>query len=109
LDWGRYSDKLDAEGIKKACKELSCILDPDRNLYFSVTVGKEKVYFNAHRIHYPHLIIKYFKDLKLVEVSGVTDSRRFVENLGLNILEKSNYVCGLFWFKKNKKRLKLSC
>lgn len=42
--------------------------------------------------------------LKLIKVSGVTDSRRFVENLGLNILEKSNYVCGVFWFKKNKEK-----
>lgn len=97
---GRYDDKLDPEGTKKACKELSRILASEGNLFFSVPVGKEKTYFNAHRVHSPHTIINYFKDLKLVEVSGVTDSGRFIENIGIDILEKSNYTCGLFWFRK---------
>jgi SAM-dependent methyltransferase len=101
---GRYGDKLDTEGTKKACKELSRVLAPEGNLYFSVPVGKEKVYFNAHRVHSPHSIINYFKGLKLIEVSGVTDSGRFIENIGLDILEKSNYACGLFWFKKDKEK-----
>ena len=101
---GRYGDKLDPEGTKKACKELSRILATDGNLYFSVPVGKEKTYFNAHRVHSPQTIINYFKDLKLIEVSGVTDSGRFIENIGLDILEKSNYACGLFWFKKDKEK-----
>jgi len=97
---GRYGDKLDPEGTKKACRELSRILAPKGNLYFSVPVGEQKTYFNAHRVHSLHTIINYFKDLKLIEVSGVTDSGRFIENIGLDILEKSNYACGLFWFKK---------
>lgn len=101
---GRYGDKLDAEGTKKACRELFRILAPDGNLYFSVPVGKEKVYFNAHRVHSPHSIINYFKDLKLIEVSGVTDSGRFIENIDIDVLEKSNHACGLFWFKKNKEK-----
>ena len=101
---GRYGDKLDPEGTKKACKELSRILAPDGNLYFSVPVGKEKVFFNAHRVHSPQTIINYFKDLKLIEVSGVTDSGRFIENIDIDVLEKSNYACGLFWFKKDKEK-----
>ena len=101
---GRYGDKLDAGGTKKACKELSRILAPEGNLYFSVPVGKEKVFFNAHRVHSPQTIINYFKDLKLVEISGVTDSGRFIENIDIDVLEKSNYACGLFWFKKDKEK-----
>jgi len=101
---GRYGDKLDPEGTKKACKELSRILAPEGNLYFSVPIGKEKTYFNAHRVHSPQTIINYFKDLKLIEVSGVTDSGRFIENIGIDILEKSNYACGLFWLKKDKEK-----
>jgi len=97
---GRYGDKLDPEGTKKACSELSRILAPEGNLYFSVPIGKEKTYFNAHRVHSAHTIINYFKDLKLIEVSGVTDSGRFIENIDIDVLEKSNYACGLFWFKK---------
>ena len=70
------------------------------NLYFSVPVGKQKTYFNAHRVHSPRTIIEYLKGLKLVELSGVTDSRKFIENIDVNILESSNYACGFFWFTK---------
>jgi len=97
---GRYGDKLNPEGTKKACKELFRILAPEGNLYFSVPVGKQKTYFNAHRVHYPQTIINYFKELELVELSGITDSGNFIENININILDKSNYACGLFWFKK---------
>jgi len=86
----------------KACRELSRILAPEGNLYFSVPIGKEKVLFNVHRVHSPRTIIDYFKDLKLIEVSGVTNSGRFTENIDIDILGKSNYACGLFWFKKCK-------
>ena len=64
------------------CKELSLILAPEGNLYFSVPVGrKRESIFNAHRVHSTRTIIEYLKDLKLIELSGVTDSRRFVENI----------------------------
>ena len=84
------------EITKKVYRELSRILAPEGNLYFSVPVGKQKTYFNAHRVHSPKTIINYCKDLNLMELSGVTDSGRFIENIGLDILEKSNYACGLF-------------
>ncbi|MBI4722740.1 MAG: DUF268 domain-containing protein [Candidatus Stahlbacteria bacterium] len=97
---GRYGDKLDAKGTEKACKELMRVLKPGGNLYFSVPVGKEKTYFNAHRVHLSKTIIEYFRGLKLIELSGVTDSGEFIENIDMNILENSTYACGLFWFRK---------
>ena len=97
---GRFGDELDPNGTKKACRELSRILTSNGNLYFSVPVGKEKTYFNAHRVHSPRTIIGHFKDLKLCELSGVTDSGRFIKNIDIDILEKSNYACGFFWFRK---------
>ena len=97
---GRYGDELDPDGTKKACKELSRILAVNGNLYFSVPVGKQKTYFNAHRVHSPGTIIEYFKDLTLIELSGVTDLGRFIENIDIDVLENSKYACGLFWFKK---------
>jgi hypothetical protein len=48
---GRYGDPLDPFGTKKAAKELSRVLALDGNLYFSLPIGKPKLYFNAHRIH----------------------------------------------------------
>lgn len=101
---GRYGDKLDPSGTKKACKELSRILAVNGNLYFSVPVGKQKTCFNAHRIHAPKTIIGYFKDLELVELSGITDSGEFIENIDIEILENSSYACGLFYFQKKETR-----
>lgn len=101
---GRYGDNLDPDGTKKACKELSRILVPGGNLYFSVPVGEQKTYFNAHRVHYPQTILNYFEDLDLVELSGVTDADDFIVNIDVDLLKKSKYACGLFWFKKDEKK-----
>jgi len=99
---GRYGDKLDAEGTKKACRELQRILAVKGKLYFSVPIGEQKTYFNAHRVHSLKTIIEYFKDLKLIELSGVTDSGRFIENIDFDLLEKSKYALGMFLFMKEK-------
>jgi len=56
----------------------------------------QKTYFNAHRVHSPNTIIRYFKDLTLVELSGVTDSGRFIENIDIDVLKNSRYALGLF-------------
>jgi len=97
---GRYGDQLDPQGTKKAAVELSRVLSPGGNLYFSLPLGKPKLCFNAHRIHSPDMILEYFKDLELVELSGVTDQGAFQENIDIDVLRGCDYGCGLFWFKK---------
>ncbi|MBU1032026.1 DUF268 domain-containing protein [Patescibacteria group bacterium] len=97
---GRYGDKLDPQGTKKACQELARVLAPGGDLYFSLPVGKPRLYFNSHRVHSPQQILKYFQNLKLVEFSGIDDEGKFIKNLSMEILENSDYACGLFWFKK---------
>lgn len=97
---GRYGDILDPFGTKKACQELSRVLAKNGNLYFSISVGKPKLCFNAHRISSPKKIIQYFGDLELVELSGIDDNGNFVKNIDIDILENSDYACGLFWFRK---------
>lgn len=99
---GRYGDELDPLGTKKACQELTRVLALNGNLYFSVPVGKPRLCFNAMRILSPRQIIKYFNNLKLIELSGVDDRGNFIKNIDINVLENSNYACGLFWFKKEK-------
>jgi len=98
---GRYGDLLDPFGTKHACKELSRVLSPNGNLYFSVPVGKARLCFNAHRIHSPQQIIEYFSDLQLVELSGVDDNGHFIGNIDVSILENSDFAFGLFQFRKN--------
>ena len=97
---GRYGDPLDPEGTKKACTELKRVLAKGGNLYFSLPVGKPRLCFNSHRIHSPLRILEYFDGLKLVELSGVTDEGRFIRSIPMEMLEKSDYACGLFHFTK---------
>jgi len=97
---GRYGDALDPMGTKKAIRELSRVLAPDGNLYFSLPIGEPKICFNAHRIHSTEQIINYFSDLKLIELSGIDDKGNFVINIDKKTLDSCEYGCGLFWFKK---------
>jgi len=99
---GRYGDTLDTLGTKKAAEELTRVLAFNGNLYFSLPVGKPRLCFNAHRIHSPDQILKYFNDLKLVEFSGIDDDGNFRENIDTIELKNCDYGCGLFWFTKNK-------
>ncbi len=97
---GRYGDKLNPLGTKKAIKELSRILAPNGNLYFSVPIGKPKLYFNSHRIHSTDQIIDYFSDLEILELSGIDDKAKYQKNINKEVLNSCNYGCGLFWFTK---------
>ena len=97
---GRYGDSIDPLGTKKAAKELSRVLAVGGHLYFSLPVGKPRICFNAHRIHSPKQILGYFKDLKLIEFSGIDDDGKFIENINPGHLENSKYACGLFIFTK---------
>lgn len=98
---GRYGDILDPRGTQKAAEELQRVLSLGGNLYFAVPVGRQRVCFNAHRVHSAETICKYFKHLELVEYSGVHDDGRFVENVELTEFRNSNYALGMFWFKKS--------
>jgi len=97
---GRYGDPLDPLGTKKAAAELSRCLAPGGRLYFSLPVGKSRLCFNAHRIHEPGQILRYFSDLKLLEFSGSTDKKEFLRNADMQMFETARYACGMFLFTK---------
>jgi hypothetical protein len=97
---GRYGDPLDPSGTRRACAELTRVLAPNGNLFFSVPVGHARVCFNAHRIHTPSQIFDYFDTLKLVEFSAVDDKGVISINAEPERLESCNYGCGLFWFRR---------
>jgi hypothetical protein len=97
---GRYGDPLDPLGTVKACKELERVLASGGNLYFALPIGKPRVCFNAHRIHSPDQIIKYFPGLKLVEFSFVNDQGHFLQNVNQSEGRDAKYGCGLFQFTK---------
>jgi SAM-dependent methyltransferase len=97
---GRYGDPLDPHGTLKACRELARVLAPGGNLYFSLPVGKPRLCFNAHRIHSVGQILDYFRDLSLVELSGIDDERRVMLQMEKSALDNADYGCGLFHFTK---------
>jgi SAM-dependent methyltransferase len=98
---GRYGDPLDPHGTRKACAELSRVLAPGGSLYFSMPIGVPRLCFNAHRIHSTDQVRQYFQGLRLVELSGIGDNRRFHSNIDPALLDKSSYACGLFHFTKD--------
>jgi hypothetical protein len=97
---GRYGDQLDPAGTRRACAELTRVLAPNGNLFFSVPVGHSRVCFNAHRIHTPRQIIDYFETLNLLEFSAVDDRGEVWINAQPERVESCNYGCGLFWFRR---------
>ena len=97
---GRYGDPLDPQGTRKATEELQRVLSPGGNLYFAVPVGRQRLCFNAHRVHSAKTIGEYFGQLDLVEYSGVHDDGRFVDNVDLSEFRNSDYACGMFHFRK---------
>jgi SAM-dependent methyltransferase len=99
---GRYGDKLDALGTEKAIYELKRILNNNGNLFLCMPVGKQRICFNAHRIHSAEYIIDLFNPLLLEEFSGIDDHGQFHQKIPVDFFEQSEYACGLFWFKKHK-------
>jgi hypothetical protein len=100
---GRYGDPLDVHGSLKGSRELTRILKPGGYLYFAVPTGRERVCFNAHRVFQVESVLKMFSGLELVELSGVTDAGDFIENISVEMLNRSEYACGFYIFKKEKK------
>lgn len=97
---GRYGDPLDPMGTKKACSELERVLSVGGHLYFSTPIGRPRVCFNAHRIHSPEDILKYFSRLRLVDFSAIDDRGHFCSDVKPRDFLDSNYSCGLFHFTK---------
>ncbi len=97
---GRYGDTLDPMGSEKACKELQRILALDGDLYLTTPVGKERIEFNAHRVHAPATILQFFNELTLVDFSCVDDKGNYVENTSPGQCADYLYGLGLFHFRR---------
>lgn len=95
---GRYGDPLDPGGTRKACAELQRVLSPGGYLYLSTPVGHERVEFNAHRIHDPGTILRYFGELELIEFSTVDDQGVFHRSASPDDARDFRYGLGLFCF-----------
>jgi SAM-dependent methyltransferase len=97
----RYGDIFDPRGDLKAVSELERVLKQDGNLLFVVPIGGiMRIQYNAHRIYTYKSIIEYFKNLKLISFSLITDDSKFIENANGDIADLQKWGCGCFWFRK---------
>lgn len=97
---GRYGDPIDPSGSIKAAKELQRVLKSGGRLYLSLPVGRERVCFNAHRVHSPETVERMFPALMLCEFSFVDDDRNLQEMRQTTSAVHLEYGCGLFVFVK---------
>jgi hypothetical protein len=97
---GRYGDPLDPEGSVKGALELQRVLEKGGNLLVSLPIGRERICFNAHRVHAPKSVLGIFSSLQLVDFSFVDDDGVFHENAQLDSAKSLEYGCGLFHFQK---------
>jgi hypothetical protein len=97
---GRYGEPLNPEGSIKAAFELQRILHPGGRLFLSLPIGRERVNFNAHRIHSPDSVSKMLPLLKLVDFSYVDDEGRFRDCRQPSAATDLQYGCGMFVFEK---------
>lgn len=97
---GRYGDPIDPEGSIKAADELQRIVSSGGKLFLSLPVGRERICFNAHRVHAPETVVKMFSKLKLIDFSYVNDSGELLESQPVGAASQLEYGCGLFYFEK---------
>lgn len=97
---GRYGDPIDPLGSVKAALELQRVVRVGGSLFVSLPVGRERVCFNAHRVHSPISVLKLFSQMKLIEFSYVDDSGQYLENKSIENAIELEYGCGLFIFQK---------
>jgi len=99
---GRYGDKINPAGDKKAMSELARVLAPGGQLLFVVPVGQPHIQFNAHRIYsYAH-VLEGLSDLDLVEFSLISmlGTPRFIRFADPGLVKNEKYGCGCFLFSK---------
>lgn len=99
---GRYGDKIDPIGDKKAMAELRRVLKKKGDLIIVLPVGQKRILFNSHRIYSYSQVIDEFKEFELKEFAIVPDdaSLGMVTNPKEDFVNLQQYACGCFWFKK---------
>lgn len=105
LGLGRYGEKLDSTAYKKAANELSRVIAGKGKLYFSTTIGNERVQFNAQIVFSPNTICKLFNNFKLLSFSLVDSEGKYfpkinINNYTFNKNSGNDFELGMFEFEK---------
>ena len=98
---GRYGDPIDPEGHVKAANELVRVLQPDGKLLLGTPIGRESLYFDAHRVFFVETVLQMFSALKLESFSFIDDEgKRIFDNPDTAYVNNCKFGCGLFVFTK---------
>lgn len=97
---GRYGDPLDPQGSLKSMKELQRVLAPGGQLYFGLPIGRERVHFNALRIHSPLRVLEIFSELSLKSFAAVDERGDLIDPAQPADFQGREYACGLFHFER---------
>lgn len=98
---GRYGDQVNPDGYCHAARELTRILAPGGTLLLGTPVGREQLYFDAHRIFDPETVREAFSGLDLLEFSLIDDrGAGIIRDAELDTGRQCQYGCGLFRFVK---------
>ena len=98
---GRYGDPIDPQGSVKAARQLERIVSPGGRLFLSLPIGRERICFNAHRVHAPATVLKMFPQMKLIQFSFVDDAGNYHEAQPIESANDLEYGCGMFHFEKS--------
>lgn len=98
---GRYGDMIDGDGWSKGLSEIQRVLRPGGKLYLGVPIGKEKLFYDAHRVFSPETIVESLPELNLVSFSYVNDEGAYkTGGVDFEVMPMMKYGCGLFEFTK---------
>lgn len=99
---GRYGDQIDPGGFLKGLDNLYALCRRRGILYLSVPIGKNKVFFNAHRTFDLNYLIHLFQPrFSVHKLSIIDDDGNFFRNVALDDPRIHNsfnckYGCGIF-------------
>jgi SAM-dependent methyltransferase len=98
---GRFGDEVDPDGYIKAAHELVRILKPGGKLYIGTPVGRQSLFFDAHRVFNVETVEKMFESLDLLDFAFVDDiADKIIYAPDREYANSCRFGCGLFVFKK---------
>jgi hypothetical protein len=99
---GRYGDAIDPLACFTFMRTLARVLADRGRLYFAVPVGRERVYFNAHRVFDPRRVERLFCEagLRVEERAVITGEGVLIANVSWCDHLADEEACGLWIFSK---------
>ncbi|MGO9897024.1 MAG: DUF268 domain-containing protein [Bryobacteraceae bacterium] len=92
---GRYGDRIDFDGHRKAVRNMTAMVEPGGTFYLSVPIGSQRIEFNAHRVFEPGYIVDLVApDMELSRFAYVDDAGALHE---VGSLDRAKGAYGCHW------------